>query len=199
MSWISKAIEEGQSVIEKGDRREMKSYLDKTTDRMKQEGILRPKNGLKTYKQRIATYGPMGSYATPPANDTETENDIRIVIQRLQDWEERLLDPMSRISPSQVEINNINQNNVNVDAINHSKSDASVSVSLADIRRAVDSLDDLTDDERIVLKGLLADIEDADDNSLGEKIMRAVKFVGGKTFEVGKTVLPPIVQRILGE
>lgn len=191
MTWIDDAIERGLGLLDGASAKDMRSYLDETTERMIQEGVPRPKKDLSKYKSRIIGIGPSGGMSIPGASDEDIRNDVETVIQRLLDWKNRVLDPMSIAGRNRVENNNVNINHNVVSADSSASSVSSSSVSA--VIDLIDSDERLSEDEKAALQSLLIGAK----NEARKKDSGAFAEIGAKALEGVKNATPQVVSGVL--
>ena len=191
MSWIDDAIEAGNGVLDGGSAKDMKSYLDETTDRMEYEGVPHPKRRLHVYQTRFMALVPNGFYRSPGPTNDEMRSDVKMIIQRLEDWERRVSDPLSIAGRHRIENENVNINNnvLNVENSSSSSSESSASVSINQVFDLIDSDASLTEEEKLELQSLLIDAK----KKASEKNTGAFAEIGSKILEGVANATPTVV------
>lgn len=191
MTWIDDAIERGLGLLDGASAKDMRSYLDDTTERMIQEGVPKPRRMLNKYQSRLMAFGPSGVVSSPGPTDEDIRDDVETVVQRLREWKGRLLDPMSIAGRNRVENNNvnINQNVVSADSSASSASSSSVNA----VFDLIDSDERLREDEKTELQSLLIGAK----KEARKKDSGAFAEIGAKALEGVKNATPQVVSGVL--
>lgn len=195
MTWIDDAVDRGLSVLETGDRKTMNRYLNETTERMIQEEVPNPRRGLNKYQSRFMAFGSGGFTRSPGPTDDDIREDVKVVIRRLEEWRERVMDPFSIAGKRSIENTNVNINQNVVSSA--SEATATVEITMSQTVREVERCDL---DENVIqaIKAAIADLEAAkggQPETICEKASKLLDLVK-KGSDAAKAVAPFVAQAL---
>ena len=189
MDWLQKQIDEGKRILDEYDIEKAKSYVRKTVGLLA-EDIPTVKQGLCLYRARVN--------GRPAYTWSGNKEDIELLIDKMNRLKsEKESAEKHRDNAPQFVVNSVNNNS----STSHSSSESisSIEASFSFAYERVNGLEGLSDDEKAQIIAALKDIENSSGIEREGKIMRCLKTVADKSFDVFKAIAPAITQAALGQ